>query len=740
MQRPAVLRFLGDRALDLVGLDSSVRRVIAAAYAVLLGLALATGLRGFLASGGGYIAQPGILLPKAIAWIAAGGTFVAVTFLLSGFAHAKTAWRYIALAPVLLSGTLWYWAAPNGYVNGQFTGHLGLMWAPIAFAAAMTAMVIFGPRFRTRYLLAGIATLFLGYATLAVVLSARFWPSYAPSILFVIVALGSMLLIPALLVVGFDFAEIAVDGAHSLASLVGNRPPWARRLFRIALAAAAVATAVVLHAAAGQPAAIIAAWVLALVLGLTAQLALTQRVSFRGSHGHLRYQHVFYVACTILIAGTVASIWFQEPDKAYFNYDKGRDFSMIVPPGFTERKEERRPPTLPPAQQDLQYLVDAHADMRLMFWSNTKPFHNVIVLAIEHQQYRLPADPPKTMNELVDGATLTPPLHPQFERVAGDSWQKAVVGAKTRTGKTLRFVMYKRAVYGQMPNTDVDWYLICGGAAQQFSQTDELCRRVKHTFHSSHLQMIPSLFVAIVLDLALFAGAAAALGFAAMRSSRSPGPVSIFCYWAFFVAALLGAGSCVLGLQQAIVNSLELTTDLYVAVLIAAALRALAFEVLSGDAMSGIDIRHLRAVAARTNMTLALLGLVLYLYDIVASFSGQSQAIRALVVCLALTWELMTAGRTINESARHGFPRASQILIFVGYLVFVATAVFMFGGLDMVYADFTLGPIDTEDYVTSGIVLLGAAYVLSREPRLLAHFHRPDQQREPAAVPAGSNL
>ncbi|HET7199095.1 MAG TPA: hypothetical protein VFI86_10530, partial [Burkholderiales bacterium] len=85
--------FLGGRGLRLGDLERPVRRVIFTTYAVLLGIALAIALRDSM-GGEPYLVDPGIALPKVVAWVAAAGCCVGVIFLVSGAARARTRWRY----------------------------------------------------------------------------------------------------------------------------------------------------------------------------------------------------------------------------------------------------------------------------------------------------------------------------------------------------------------------------------------------------------------------------------------------------------------------------------------------------------------------------------------------------------------------------------------------------------------------------------------------------------------------
>ena len=73
------------------------------------------------------------------------------------------------------------------------------------------------------------------------------------------------------------------------------------------------------------------------------------------------------------------------------------------------------------------------------------------------------------------------------------------------------------------------------------------------------------------------------------------------------------------------------------------------------------------------------------------------------------------------------------MLIFVGYLILVATCVFMFGDSRLASGD-KVAAFDTETIVAAGLVTLGGALVISRALRGIADLWI-DQSASPGAAP-----
>jgi hypothetical protein len=222
----------------------------------------------------------------------------------------------------------------------------------------------------------------------------------------------------------------------------------------------------------------------------------------------------------------------------------------------------------------------------------------------------------------------------------------------------------------------------------------------------------------------LLAGTIAAFVLVAVRSRRKQEPVLDLAAWVLLLAALNGIGAYALNADETLFN-ISFTTDLLTAVLLAAGIVGLVVEAWPKPVAAGFQTAATRGIAARLNATLLILAGVVYLYVFAAAQAEESQAVRGLVVCLALTWELATAGATVNQQGSgYVFPRTSRILVFAGYLILMASVVFLFAQkLDVPYLHEYMNVFDTEVIVAAGLVLLGAAFAIIQALRSLPGLH-----------------
>ncbi len=101
----------------------------------------------------------------------------------------------------------------------------------------------------------------------------------------------------------------------------------------------------------------------------------------------------------------------------------------------------------------------------------------------------------------------------------------------------------------------------------------------------------------------------------------------------------------------------------------------------------------------------------------------QSTIAKGLVVILALTWEITTAGSITNKGTPW-FQRASCILLFLGYALLVAVTTFYF--FPMEYREKILGAFDAEIIILGGIAYLGIPLFLAAyATRLASLLKRP---------------
>ena len=86
---------------------------------------------------------------------------------------------------------------------------------------------------------------------------------------------------------------------------------------------------------------------------------------------------------------------------------------------------------------------------------------------------------------------------------------------------------------------------------------------------------------------------------------------------------------------------------------------------------------------------------------------------QAIVILLALLWELTVSGESITNGHSSWFPRAARVLAFCGYIMLVATAVLFFSSLRVRNLGTVLEPqFESEAWPALGILQLGVPALL----------------------------
>ena len=98
-----------------------------------------------------------------------------------------------------------------------------------------------------------------------------------------------------------------------------------------------------------------------------------------------------------------------------------------------------------------------------------------------------------------------------------------------------------------------------------------------------------------------------------------------------------------------------------------------------------------------------------------------------IILVAALLWDLAVSGEAItNVEGRH-FPRDTRVLMFVGYILLVASAVLMFASLHSESGKLLESSFDAESWVKQGILFLGIPLVITL---CIAGLHRWRQSGE----------
>jgi preprotein translocase subunit Sec61beta len=131
--------------------------------------------------------------------------------------------------------------------------------------------------------------------------------------------------------------------------------------------------------------------------------------------------------------------------------------------------------------------------------------------------------------------------------------------------------------------------------------------------------------------------------------------------------------------------------------------------------------RRLDASAGRPLAALLMLNIgiqvLIWMHDLyggATALGGRFSLAQALVIFLALAWELTVSGVTITNGDSRVFPRQARVLLFCGYIILVAVLVLFFSSLHLQATGEKLEPLfESEYWVRLGIVQLGAPLLLA---------------------------
>jgi hypothetical protein len=711
---------LGERGLDLAQLETPMRRVIFTTYAVLIGLALSVALREQFQSPA-VVADPGIPFPIVVVVIAAFVTVLALSLVVAGTAHVRSWWRYLLLAPLVAAIVVEAIVArPGPSLQMILATHV----APLLLAAGCIAVIVRAPRMRSGTVLWVTLVLFGTFAVGFTLLSAGPVPNFGPSVLCITLMGAVLFLEPALLVVGFDLAEIASEtAAVSLGRLGTSRGGGGTsQLVRTGLLVAGIVVASWLQISLGDGLGdlelmLTAMWVAGLT-GAAALFVLLARRRASPAHGHqaLAYRYVMLAAIALFLIVSAGRA-FTIPDDRYFNYAGAHDFSVYVPA-----------PLKPGGPATPTNPLDSISPVQVNFQSPRHRPPTVSIYGVAGSGRATPT----SVNQLADipGPAMPIVLGAPDEE---DGWRRGMAVRPSNTANPFRFVVMERDFPSSMPQLSMNWYIVCGDRQDKFEDVSILCERVRSSFMGA-VRTRTSPALAAVMAAALACAAVGVLVLADVRRRRGPTPALDLTFWMLVLStALQTAGFAWGGVDDPLADT-QLLAWLLAAVIVVAALVGAALEAAPRRWLPGYDVEAAREVAAEALAALVAIAAVLGLYVGAAGRAEGSQVIRGVVICLALTWELATAGGQLNASAASSpvFPRSSRLLIFMAYLMLVATCVLFFSGEPSIWLGRKMDSWDTEGIVARGLVILGGALVAGRMSSGLAAVGA----RPPAQAPA----
>jgi hypothetical protein len=698
--------FLKGRALDFFRLDAPVRRIVLTTGVVLLGVALACALRENFP---GPVANlpDGFIVPLVVILVAAATITFGLTLLIAGAAHARTRWRYALLLPIAIClpaamlaalttvGDAW----PNWLTRTVIVATIALPVILLGIAA------FFGPRVRVVPLFWVVLALTAACTAAIILISVLGTPAFGESFVLYLVGVGAVALEPALLVVGFDIADIGADFATLGARFAERKNTIVQRIARIAAIVLAGGAAVWMFYLAGLGQAqhfAALGWFFALAAAVVLVAFLAARRAFAPVSGaSLQYHYLLLVAAAVTIASLVIS-FSSEPMPGLFSTSGLRSYSFQAPQGLKEFGER-----FPAAG----HMTDPRTPTRVMFiGANGWPL--IAVVGVPRLPFALPTDHFSSVNGMIYRLDLAKMPVPATR--PGPDWTRSEAATHDLFGKPAAFAILSREVPTQSVATDMNWYIICGDVKANLASAKSICEAIAASFETQARKRT-SRSLAMIFDLLFFLAAFGALALAQYRGRKGDTAGLDFVFWACFLNGLRGiAGYAGAGLDYAFYDT-NVSALLISTMLAAAAAFALVLEFW--PRARGFDISAARNVAGRAAASMLVLAGLFALYVFAIRGSDESQIIRGVIICFALLWELVMSGERLNLSAEHHlFPRSSRVFILVGYLLMVSTVVFLMTGL-LEDGGKSVAAWNSELFVANGIALLGGALIINRAVR-----------------------
>ena len=695
--------FLKGRALDLFRLDPPVRRIVFTTGLVLLAVAVGCAVREDFP---GPVVQlrDDYVLPIAVMLIAGATTTFAVTLIVTGAAHARSRWRYLLLTPLALGLPVVLLAALNT-VDMQWS--LTLLRTVIVAAIVVPVLCVsvaafFGARTHMMLLFKAVFA-FTACCTVTVIAISYFvTANFGSSFILYMVVVVAVVLEPALLVVGFDLADIGSDATALGANFIERKGGALEHVARIAFAVLAVGAAAALfyfvryRSAENFTAAwfVCAGWFVGIcvAIALTAILMARRRDLPAASHGP-HYQYLLLVAAVVTVSA-VALSFSSEPLLGLYSVNGLRGYSFAPPDGLAEFGAAWPMPGS---------VYEPRWPTRRMF-AGENGWPLVAVEGLPRAPFAKPEDHFTSLNGMISRKDLSKiPIH--IGSPDSDGWARTQADAKDKSGKAFHFAILRREVPTQAVATDMDWYIICGDVSARIGATTSRCETLAASFKPQAREH-PSRRLVLIFDLLFFAAAAVTLAIVTFRGRRTDSAGFDFVFWVLFLNALRGVlGYADGGLDYAYydpnVGALLLCTLLAVSGVVGFAL-----ELWPQTRARPFDLAAARRIAGRASANLLVVSGLFVLYIFAIKSSDESQIIRGVIICFALLWELLMSGERLNLSTEHHlFPRSSRVFILIGYLLLVSTTVFLMTGL----VDTNGKPAtawNTELFVAIGIVLL----------------------------------
>lgn len=96
------------------------------------------------------------------------------------------------------------------------------------------------------------------------------------------------------------------------------------------------------------------------------------------------------------------------------------------------------------------------------------------------------------------------------------------------------------------------------------------------------------------------------------------------------------------------------------------------------------------------------------------STGGRFSIVQAVLVLAALVWDIVMSGEAITNRHNRHFPRHTRVLVYLGYIMLVGTAVLFFSSLHVQTTSAAIEPqFESEGFVENGLLFLGTSLVIT---------------------------
>lgn len=704
-----------ERLIDFSTLDSASKGAVCVCYAMIAATAVLIPLHSRLANTD-IVHAVIFQIPVGVLIASIPLFMLALTFLLTGALLAGRKLRYwtVGLVAVYLlfvaeSARFSFIRLPD--TAPELHGRPSVivfvaMLEPAALLLLVTALFV--RRLRPLWVTALCPGLVVLLFSLASFIAHRWNPTFGWDLMIFTYMWFLVLATAALVVVGFDLVEWAL----LLGGFFGDALHSKRRNSMVVLIALSIAfnlglAGFNLWGSNGRLIAIRAIIFTALLVCLIGVFA------FRGAPPHETYVRRFpllgFGLLTLVGVMLTESQMRKDAPPPVYNYhgrDGAREFTVTLPSGWEPNLAEDR-------REGVMLTVTArnHAFMAIHGFEGSLG------------EFEL-------LNQMIPGGNQFPLTKLKFESGNDDGWDRFDTTLRNaKSGSDIHFIVWHSTLSSTQYWLNTEWYILgaCRTevAGKVMSQFDEI--RKSFYINSNTIASPPG--VIFYSFWGLLAGTGILLLLVCHRSPRRPAFALLFTVSGFVIASYVLCVSPSIK-HHGINDQVSRTEIFHCAQLVIAALSAV-FLWLLRIRLRDAEFRD-RALHLILGLNLSLLVANAFLttYQFGSLASEWNSFGKAIVVLLALTFEIVMSGAITNRSSRW-FSRNGRIMLFLSYMLLIVFATFCFFHIRAKYLRMT--DFDAEEVVQIGILMLGIPFLLvvfsSRAAELIRQ-RRPDAGAE----------